>query len=121
MYKERHRRKERVTFDLAFELAKSLTYPFIEQRRINGLGKSFNTENWLCFQPAIDTPTVCKIERRFSFSSYSRMCFMCAEKSNTKKEKDNASSSKENCQSCGKSVCRKHALHIYECCNNSWS
>ena len=32
--------KKENTFDLAFELAKSLTYPFIEQQRINGLGKS---------------------------------------------------------------------------------
>ena len=64
-------------------------------------------------------PTVIKIERRFPYSSYSRKCFICIEKSNAKKEKDNASSSKEDCQSCGKSVCRKHALHIYECCNNS--
>ena len=37
--------KKENTFDLAFELAKSLTYPFIEQQRINGLGKSVNTEN----------------------------------------------------------------------------
>ena len=32
--------KKESTFDLAFELAKSLTYPFVEQRRINRLGKS---------------------------------------------------------------------------------
>ena len=37
--------KKENTFDLAFELPKSLTYPFIEQQRINGLGKSVNTEN----------------------------------------------------------------------------
>ena len=42
---------------------------------------------------------------------------MCVEKYNTKKEKDNASCSKENCQNCGKSVCRKHALREY--CNNN--
>ena len=42
---------------------------------------------------------------------------MCVEKYNTKKEKDNTSCSKENCQSCGKSVCRKHALREY--CNNN--
>ena len=64
-------------------------------------------------------PTVRKIERRFPYSSYSRKCFMCIEKSNTKKEKDYASSSKEDCQSCGKKVCHKHALRIYEYCNNS--
>ena len=32
--------KEENTFDLAFELAKTLTYPFTDQRRINGLGKN---------------------------------------------------------------------------------
>ena len=32
--------KKENTFNLAFELAKVLTCPFIEQRRINGLGKS---------------------------------------------------------------------------------
>ena len=38
---------------------------------------------------------------------------MCVEKSNTKKEKeDSASCSKEDYPSCGKSVCRKHALRI---------
>ena len=37
---------------------------------------------------------------------------MCVEKSNTKKENDNASCSKEDCQSCGKSVCHKHASYI---------
>ena len=63
--------------------------------------------------------TVCKTERLFPYSSYSRKCFMCIEKSNTKKEKDYASSSKEDCQSCGKKVCHKHALRIYEYCNNS--
>ena len=62
---------------------------------------------------------VCKTERLFPYSGYSRKCFMCIEKSNTKKEKNNASSSKKDCQSCGKKVCHKHALRIYEYCNNS--
>ena len=44
---------------------------------------------------------------------------MCVEKSNTEKEKDNASCSKEDCQSCGQSVCHKHALRICEYCNNN--
>ena len=37
--------KKENTFDLEFELAKSLTYPLIGQQRINGLRKSVNTEN----------------------------------------------------------------------------
>ena len=40
--------KKENTFDLEFELAKSLTYPYIVQRRIKGLRKSlilFSTDN----------------------------------------------------------------------------
>ena len=42
---------------------------------------------------------------------------MCVEESNTKKEKDIASCSKEDC--CGKSVCRKYTLRICEYCKNN--
>ena len=112
--------KKENTFDLAFELAKSLTYPFMEQRRINGLRKSVTRKINFVLNRQSTLPTVSKIERRFPYSSYKQKCFVCVEKSNTKKEKeDNASYSKEDYQSCGKSVCRKDALRIYEYFNNN--
>ena len=111
--------KKENTFDLAFELAKSLTYSFIEQRRINGLRKSVTRKIDFVLNRQLTPPTVSKIERHFPYSSYKRKCFVCVEKSNAKKEKDSASCSKEDCQSCGKSVCRKHALRICEYCNNN--
>ena len=52
-----------------------------------------------------------KREHIFQFF-YKQKCFLCVEKSNTKKKKDNTSCSKKDCQSCGKSVCRKYALRI---------
>ena len=45
--------------------------------------------------------------------------FCVRRETNIKKEKDSASCSKEDCQSCGKSVYRKHALRICEYCNNN--
>ena len=110
--------KKENTFDLTFELAKVLTYPFIEQRRINGLGKSVIEIDFVFNRQSIP-PTVSKTERRFPYSSYKQNYFMCVEKCSTKKGKDNASCSKEDCKSCGKSVCRKHALRICEYCNNN--
>ena len=99
-------------FDLAFELAKSLIYPFIKQRRINGLAKRVTRKIGFVLNRQSTPPTVSKIERRFPYSSYKRKCFMCVEKRNTKKEKDGANFSKEYCQSCGKGVCHNYALCI---------
>ena len=104
-------KKENI-FDLAFELAKSFTYPFIEQRRINRLRKSATRKIDFVLNRQSLLPTVSKIERRFPYSCYIRKCFVCVEKSTTKKEKDNASCSKEDCQSCGKSVSRCHPKYI---------
>ena len=73
---------------MAFELAKSLTYPFIEQRIIYGLGKSVTRKIAFALNRQSTAPTVSKIERRFPYSSYKRKCFMFVEKCNTKKEKD---------------------------------
>ena len=111
--------KKKNIFDLAFELAKSLTYRFIEQRRISGLRKSLTRKIDFVLNRQSTPLTVSKIERRFPYSSYKRKCFMCVKKSNSKKEKDNASCSKEDCHSCGKSICRKLALGICEYCNNN--
>ena len=107
------------TFDLAFELAKCITYSFIEQRRINRLKKSITRKIDFVLNQQSTLPTVSKIERRFPYSSYKRKCYMCVEEYNTKKEKDNASSSKEECQSCGKSVYLKHALRVCEYCSSN--
>ena len=111
--------KKENTFDLAFELVKSLTYPFVEKRRINGLGKNVTQKTGFVLNRQSIHPTVSKIERRFPYSRCKRKCFMRVEKSNTKKEKNNTSCSKEDCQSCGRSVCRKHALRICEYCNTN--
>ena len=111
--------KKENTFDLAFELAKSLTYPFIEQQSINGLGKSVIWKTYFVLNQQSTPSTVSKSEWRFLYSSYKRNCVMCVEKSNTNEEKENDSCSKEDCQSCGKSVCHKHALRICEYHNNN--
>ena len=55
--------KEENNFDLAFELAKSFTYPFIEQRRINSLGKSITRKTDFVLNQQSTPPTVSKIER----------------------------------------------------------
>ena len=75
--------KKENTFDWAFELAKSLKYPFIEQQRINGLRKSVTQKIDFVLNRQSTHPTVSKIEQRFTYSSYKRKCFMCVEKSNT--------------------------------------
>ena len=82
--------KKQNTFDLAFELAKSL----IEQQKINRLGKSVTRKIDFVLNRQSTPSTVSKIERRFSYSSYKQKCFMFVEKCNTKEEKDNASCSK---------------------------
>ena len=110
--------KKENTFELAFELAKSLTYPFIEQPRIHGLGKSVTQKIDFVLNRQSTSHTVSKIES-FRYLSYKRKCFMCVEKYNRKKENANDSRPKEDCQSCGKSVCRKYALCICEYCNNN--
>ena len=110
--KGEERKKKENTFDLAFELAKSLTYPFIEQRRTNGLGKSITRKNDFVLNRQSTPPIVSKIERRFPYSSYKGMCFLCVEKCNIKKEKDNASCSKEDCQSCGKTCINMHCVFV---------
>ena len=76
--------KKENTFELAFELAESLTYAFIEQRRINGLGKSVTQKIDFVLKRQSTSHTVSKIER-FRYFSYKRKCFMYAEKSNRKK------------------------------------
>ena len=111
--------KKENTFDLAFEWAKRLTYAFGEQWRINGIWKNVTRKIDFVLNRRSTPPSVSKTERRFPYSCYKQKCFMCVEKLNIKKEKDNASFSKEYCQSCGKSVCRKHALRICEYCNNN--
>ena len=55
--------KKENNFDLAFELAKSFTYPFIEQRRINSLGKSITWKTDFVLNQQSTPPTVSKIER----------------------------------------------------------
>ena len=62
--------KKENSFDLAFELAKSLTYPFIEQQIINGLGNSVTRKIDFVLNRQSTPPTVSKIERRFPYSSY---------------------------------------------------
>ena len=58
------------TFDLAFELAKCITYSFIEQRRINRLKKSITRKIDFVLNQQSTPHTVSKIERRFPYSSY---------------------------------------------------
>ena len=55
--------KKENNFDLAFELAKSFPYPFLEQRRINGLGKSVTRKIDFVLNQQSTPPTVSKIER----------------------------------------------------------
>ena len=111
--------RKRTLFDFLIELAKSLTYPLTEQQRMNGLRKSVIGKIDFVLNQQSTPPTVSKIEQRFPYWSYKRKCFVCIEKSNTKKEKDNASCSNDDCQSCGKSVYCKHALCICDYCNNN--
>ena len=55
--------KKENNFDLAFELAKSFPYPFLEQRRINGLGKSVTRKIDFVLNQQSTPPTVSKTER----------------------------------------------------------
>ena len=68
--------KKENTFDLPFELAKSLIYPFIEPRRINGLEKTVTRKIDFILNWQSKPPTVNQIELPFPYSSYKRKCFM---------------------------------------------
>ena len=57
--------KKENTFDLAFELAKSITYLFIEQRRINGLGKSVTRKIDFVLNRQLTTPKLVKVSNVF--------------------------------------------------------
>ena len=82
---------------------------------------------WLGIQRAVENKDVSwnsafsrcantKVERRFTGTEQRRRCQLHKTNCHIKAEKDNASKSTKQCQSCGISICREHSTRVCHGC-----
>ena len=97
------------SYDFSWNLAKTLALSHVQRISLNGLASSMQLKLKMFLGTAllVDEP-VPKVERRFTGTGQRRRCQLHMANCHTKKEKDNAPKSNEQCQSCGISICREH-------------
>ena len=105
------------SYDFSWNLAKALALPHVQRRSLNGLASSVQLKIKMFLGTAllVDEP-VPKVERRFTGTGQRRRCQLHMANCHTKKEKDNAPKSTEQCQSCDISICREHPMRVCHGC-----
>ena len=101
----------------SWNLVRALALQHVQRRSLNGLASSVQLKIKMFLETAllVDVP-VPKVERRFTGTGKSRRCQLHMANCHTKTEKDSATISTEQCQSCGISICREHSMRVcYGC------
>ena len=104
-------------YDFSWNLAKALAFPHVQHRSLNGFVSSVQLKIKMFLGKAllVDEPLP-KVERRFAGTGQKRRCQLHIANCHTKTEMDNASKSTEQCQSCGISIFREHAMRVCHGC-----
>ena len=105
------------SYDFSWNLAKALALLHVQRRSLNGLASSVQLKIKMFLGTTLLVDKIVpKIERRFTGTGQRRRCQLQMANCRTKKEKDNAPKSTEQCQSCGISICREHSMRVCHGC-----
>ena len=105
------------TFDFTWQFANELCVRQVSHQSTNGLSKMVQLKIQMFLGSALDAPIPkSRIERRYDPNGTRKKCRIHLQNFQSKNEKDKAPQSKEQCQSCGESICRDHSMHLcYHC------
>ena len=105
------------TFDFTWQLANELCTRQVSRRSTNGFSKMLQLKIQMFLDTALGAPIPkSRIERRYDPNGTRGKCLIHLQNCQSKSQKDKAPQSKEQCQSCGESICRDHSMRLcYHC------
>ena len=105
------------SYDFSWNLAKVLALSHVQRWSLNGLASSVHLKvNMFLGTSLLVDESVTKLERRFTETEQRRRCQLHLANCHTKTEKDNASKSTEQCQSCSIIIGREHSMWVCHDC-----
>ena len=108
------------TFDFTWELTNELCVQQVSCRTTNGLSKMVQLKIQMFLGRALDAPIPKpRVERRYYPNGKRKKYCIHLQNCQTKSEKDKAPQSKEQCQSCGESICQDLSIRLCHHCLES--
>ena len=101
------------TFDFTWQLANELCTRQVSRRSTNGLSKMVQLKIQMFLGTALGAPiSKPRTERRYDPNGTRKKCRIHLQNYQSKSEKDKPPQSKEQCQSCGESICQDHSMRL---------